>query len=392
VQQLTFDINVHNNGSVDLMNVAVSDPSLNCPALAALPTVLAAGASFTTVNCNKPTITSTYTNTITATGTALVTNTAEAQIVGTNTVVSESVTSSLDVEDVDTAVVKINPAGIAIDKQATVVDPNTVRYEITVTNTGNAPAIYLITDTLPSNLTNISCSPGTVASGELTHSLLLNASQSIAITCTADADVSLAISKTPDTQAINLGDDAIFNITITNTGAFPLRNVQVTDADALCGIPLSIASLSVGETADFQCNTIDVMSPFTNTITATADALIENTAQAQIAGVADSLVSDSADFTLSDLVTDTAVVKINPAGIDLDKTVEDLGNGTLKYTIGLTNTGDSSAQYLITDTFPTELTNINCSAGTLSGQMLTTAITLTGGESELIVCTVSTHW
>jgi hypothetical protein len=154
--------------------------------------------------------------------------------------------------------------------------------------------------------------------------------------------VSLTITKGND-QGIDLGDDAIFDISIENTGDFPLENVVVTDADALCGIPLSIASLSVGEKADFQCNTIDVMSPFTNTITATADALIENTAQAQIAGLADSLVSDSADWTLSDLVTDTATVTINPAGIDLDKTVEDLGNGTLKYTIDLSNTGDSQA-------------------------------------------------
>jgi uncharacterized repeat protein (TIGR01451 family) len=63
---------------------------------------------------------------------------------------------------------------------------------------------------------------------------------------------SIEIQKTPDEQAVQIGDSAHFTITVTNAGDVPLENVEVDDPRAP-GCDRTFPFLSVGATETYSC-------------------------------------------------------------------------------------------------------------------------------------------
>lgn len=74
---------------------------------------------------------------------------------------------------------------------------------------------------------------------------------------------SIDIQKTPDTQTIDEGLTATFQIAVSNTGNVPLTNITVTDA-ATPSCDKTFASLAVGATETYSCTTLALLASFTN--------------------------------------------------------------------------------------------------------------------------------
>ena len=83
-------------------------------------------------------------------------------------------------------------------------------------------------------------------------------------------DVDIAINKTPDVQAIQLGETANFTVTITNTGNVALGNIVVTDA-LVPDCNFTMTSLTPGSGSSQSCSKSNVTEGFTNTVVVNAD-------------------------------------------------------------------------------------------------------------------------
>ncbi|HEX9924870.1 MAG TPA: hypothetical protein VGD99_19595, partial [Anaerolineae bacterium] len=95
-------------------------------------------------------------------------------------------------------------------------------------------------------------------------------------TDTADVTVinpAIEVQKTPASQTIVSGEDAIFNITVENTGDVDLTDIDVDDAQCDSLIQdddgNGDAVLDVGESWTYTCTVDDVSADFTNSATAT---------------------------------------------------------------------------------------------------------------------------
>jgi len=333
---VTFDITVTNTGDVGLTDIEVTDTlAPNCDNTFAS---LAAGAG------------ETYTCTMTA-GAADFTNTAD---VTADDPLGNPVTAT-DTADVGV----VNPA-ITIEKspdsqQALAGD--TVSFDITVTNTGDVDlGDVTVTDALAPDCDATFASLGVGAGETYTCTMTAGAADftnradvtgddpmgnPVTGSDTADVDVvnpAITIDKTPDTQILLSGDDAVFTITVTNTGDVDITGVTVTDT-AAPDCDASFAALSVGDAESYSCTLAGVTADFTNTADVTGDDPLGNP------------VTDS----------DTADVDVIGPAITIDKTpdIQQAATGdTVTFDITVTNTGDVDLDnVVVTDGFAPDCDN-----------------------------------
>ena len=264
-----FTVTVTNTGDVELTNVRITDPE--CTDCEATFATLGVGAS----EQAQGTVTNVQADFI---NTATVAATAPG---GPDLIVSDA--ANVDV---------IRPA-ISISKTpdlSTILAGSDVTFTVTITNTGDVPLTNArITDP---NCTDCEATFATLGVGasEQTQGTVTNIQADLTNTATVTAtapagpdlqasddavvDVvhpAITISKTPDTQTINAGEDATFTIIVTNTGDVDLTNLLVTDP--LCpACDRVISSLAAGESVSYDGTTPAPADDFTNVAFVTATA------------------------------------------------------------------------------------------------------------------------
>jgi uncharacterized repeat protein (TIGR01451 family) len=138
----------------------------------------------------------------------------------------------------------------------------------------------------------------------------------------------ISVVKTPDEQVIRNNDSVSWTIQVINDGSSTLSNVNVTDAQApgcartSADIP-ALASMDPGDTVTYTCSRDANTASFTNVAVATGTPAVGGDVSAE----------DSAHVTV-----------INPA-ISISKTPHTQTvafAGTVTFTIGVKNTGDST--------------------------------------------------
>ncbi len=138
----------------------------------------------------------------------------------------------------------------------------------------------------------------------------------------------ISVVKTPDEQVIRNGDSVSWTIQVINDGSSTLTSVNVTDAQApgcartSADIP-ALASMDPGDTVTYTCSRDSNTASFTNIAVATGTPEVGDNVSAE----------DSAHVTV-----------INPA-ISISKTPHTQTvafAGTVTFTIGVKNTGDST--------------------------------------------------
>ena len=311
-----FTITITNTGGTTLTNLVVDDPLSTCT-----PTVigsLAAGAQ-TVVSCTTSGVTADFTNSVTVT--------------------ADSPAGVLTVSD--TADVVVLDSSILVTKSPAtqdVVSGGTATFTISVTNDGETDLTNVVIDdplascasttlaglVVGESVDVVCTTPNVTASYTNTVTVTADDPLLTEVTSTDSADVvvltpAFSVAKNPATQTVALNGDAIFTVTITNTGETVLTNLTITDSQATCDIT-SIASLGIGASQDATCTTTGVTADFTNIVDVTA----EDPLGAVLFG------SDSADVTV--LVPGVSITK-DPA---VQYVV--LG-GTATFNITVTNTG-----------------------------------------------------
>jgi uncharacterized repeat protein (TIGR01451 family) len=161
---------------------------------------------------------------------------------------------------------------------------------------------YACITTLDQDTTNIATVAGTDPLGRTLRN-----------TDTAFVDVihpDIAIAKLPDTQVVVSGTNAVFTITVTNTGDVTLDDVTVADVPApKCDADLG--SLDAQDSSTYTCTVAGVLADFTNSATVTGTPPVGDDVSA----------SDSADVTV--VYPDLSVTKaVNWNGVTPDGSQE----------------------------------------------------------------------
>jgi len=211
-----------------------------------------------------------------------------------NTINMVSVPPGGNVPDQDFVDILPNPS-IVIDKKATdgtdaqdVVSGGSAQFDITVTNNGNitltgisvtdpmAPACNItIAQLTPGASFNYACSdPG--VTDDYVNIAMVTATPANGDPQVNDSDptdinvlnpgidiVKRALDET-DSQTINPGEDAEFEIIVTNTGTTTLTNVTVSDALAP-GCNNNVGTMIPGQVITYTCSDTNVSGSYTNT-------------------------------------------------------------------------------------------------------------------------------
>lgn len=116
---------------------------------------------------------------------------------------------------------------------------------------------------------------------------VVSASDSASVVVTDPGEPGLAVSKVALTPTVEQGDDALFRITVTNTGAVPLADVELFDALAPA-CTRSVGALAPGASSVATCAAVwavDFEDDFTNTVEANAsyeDEVLEAISSASV--------------------------------------------------------------------------------------------------------------
>ena len=133
----------------------------------------------------------------------------------------------------------------------------------------------------------------------------------------------IKITKTANSQYIVVGSNAIFTITVTNNGDSPLSNITLSDAPCTNALP-PIGTLAAGaSSALISC-----------TVPAAATGTLTNTVNVSGTSQAGTTVTDQA--SASEIVINPSIKITKTAGSQFV-----LLNGTVTFTLTVTNTGDS---------------------------------------------------
>ncbi len=279
-QEATFEIVVTNTGEVDLENVLVTDPLL--PECDMEIGFLAVGESVSYF-CVDPNV--------------------QANYVNLATVVADPTNGDPQVSDEDDSEVDLtNPAVLIVKDDADNTDDTqlveiggTATFTITVVNKGNvdlenvqvsdpaSPDCDTTIDLIPvGESVSYTCTIDNVTSS------FINLAQVVAdpvgggdtVFDNDDSDVvvagtpAISISKTAfdgsDMQMLSQGEEAIFVITVSNTGDVDLTNVAVSDPQ-LSACDMMIGDLAVGEEFTYICSDPEVEASYTNVAIVTAD-------------------------------------------------------------------------------------------------------------------------
>ena len=286
----------------------------------------------------------------------------------TNTVIASGDSPNGPVEDTDTADVIVEAPGIEVQKgpeTQSVTVGGTANFNITVENIGNVALVdVLVTDPLctlvgPAGDTGndgdlavgeiwtFTCSTLNVQSGFVNTATATgtpptgpDVTDSDDATVTVDAP-SITVTKNPPTQSILVGDDAVFTITVDNSGDTNLFDVTIDDAQctSLVGPTGDDGDgvLEVAETWTFTCTVENVLVDFTNVVDVDASTCTPQGPQGECTFVED---SDTADV---DVQAPAITVTKNPP------TQQVVSGGTANFTIVVDNTGDVPLSKVLVD-------------------------------------------
>ncbi len=315
---VTFTITVANTGETDLTAVTVADALVPACDRVIGDLAIGAGSSYT---CDAIGVTADFTNVAT---------------------VSADDPLGNPVGDSDDADVDVVAPAITISKTPdlqTLLSGETATFTVTVTNSGDVDlADVVVSDPLApgcdasfavlaaGDVRTIGCSVTNVTA-DFTNVASVTADTPLGDTVTASDDAlvdvvnpGVDIQKTPDLQQVVTGGDAVFTITVRNTGDQDLTGLVVSDpnAPACDSGPFDLA---VGASTSYTCTEAAVGADFTNI--------------AFVTGV------DSLGNPVSD--SDDAAVDVIAPGIAVSKTPDlqtVVTGGTAAFTIAVTNTGD----------------------------------------------------
>ncbi|HET7063447.1 MAG TPA: DUF11 domain-containing protein [Rudaea sp.] len=390
---ITFTLTMSNSGPDAATNVAVTD-------------LLPAGLTFVSANPSQGsydsltgvwtigTITTSVPQTLTVqarvvsaaaqTNTATITHADQFDPVTTNNSASATETPQ--------------QADLAVSKTVSNATPNvgdTITFTVTVTDNGPDSATNVtVSDVLPAGLTFVSATPsqGTYASATgvwtigtittavpqtltiqaqvvssasqtntatITHSDQFDpdtANNSASVTVTAASQPSdLAVTKSVNNPAPNVGDTVTFTVTVTNNG--PTAATNVTLADLLpAGLTFVSATPSQGTYA--SATGVWTIGSIANSGSATVAlnaTVVSPTAQTNTAAITHgdqsdpNLANNSASATVTPLQADLAIAKT------VDNPAPGVGN-TVTFTVTLSNIGpDSATNVIVTDLLPAGL-------------------------------------
>ncbi len=328
-----FEVTITNTGDVDLENIVVSDPATqDCDNV--IPS-LAVGAS-TTYSCMLNNVTGAFIN---------VANVTANPVGGGDPVLATD----------DTEILLTNP-GIQIVKAALdgtdtqAVSPGgTATFEITVTNTGDVDLENIAVSDLNSPVCNnnilalavgesfvYTCDFNTVTTGFMNNAIVtadpvggggvVTDNDFSEVTLLAPAVViDKNAANGTNTQHVNMGGTAGFEITVTNTGDVALENVAVSDPQ-LPDCDTVIAVLNIGESVSYNCEQLDVQGAFINTASVTADPVGGGNPVGDIDNT--NVLLNMPEITVEKTATDGNEIQlVNP-------------NGTAYFNIMITNSGD----------------------------------------------------
>ena len=376
-EQIVYNIHVVNDGNLTVTNVKVSDPNADNFGEKAIES-LAPGASedfeATHTVTEADVLAGTVTNVATAKGTSPDPNAPEVPVTpGTKD-------EPTDTPNAHITIVKHAEQNGSGEAGAFKLG-ETIEYTITVTNTGNltatdvkvsdtnadnfgekaieslAPgasetftATHMVTeaDVLAGTVTNVATAKGTspdptnpeapVTPGEDTKTVdPVNTTLTVAKQAAAPANG----------EAYQLGEEAIYKITVTNNGNVAYSNVKV--ADAQTGLNEVIGTLAVGETKTYEAKHViteqDIVAgTYVNTATAKADPIVDGN------GTSHTPQGEATETIGAN--TDKPIVP-GSANLTVEKVVTNEGTGeagafklgdTIEYKITVTNNGTLTAK------------------------------------------------
>ncbi len=340
---VSFEITVVNSGDVDLEDVVVSDPM--APSCDQEIGFLAVGESFS-YTCEDTEVTEGYVNIVEVT----------ADPVNGGQTVADEDPSTVDLTNPSLVIIKedadntddlqtIGPGGSATFS-ITVVNNGNVDLEDVVVSDAATPAcdqyigflavgeVYSYTCTIDNvvqsfiNIATVTAIPtgggATVADDDPSEVLVVGTSSML---------VSKQATDGSDLQIINPGQDASFEISITNTGDVDLENIVVNDAQ-LPACDNEIAYLAVGETLTFTCVDPNVQDSYTNLISVVADP---------VNGDPSIIATDDSEVAVSN--PSVLLIKDDADNGDDMQTVEIGGSAT--FTITVVNKGNVDLENII---------------------------------------------
>jgi uncharacterized repeat protein (TIGR01451 family) len=414
-QNVTYTVQVTNNGPAAAANVQVSDPQP-----ANLTFVSNSGACTSAYPCNLGTLNNGQTVTITSTYSTSpsfsgnVTNTATVSSTTPdpdNSNNSASATTNVGAQS-DLSISKSGPPSVAPGQNIT--------YTITFKNNGPSPATNtIVSDPTPVGIAFVSnsgacttpfpCNVGTLSAGQtasITSTYTVPATYTgatVTNTATISSDVNdptptnnsssatTAVAQQADVSIVKTGPPSaapgspvVYTITVSNLGPSAAANVQVSDPTPA---GLTFVSNSGACTSTFPCNLGTLNAGQSAAITTTfnvpsnyAGTTITNTANVTTAANDPNSGNDSSSVTTP--VTgqaDVGITKMGPATTTPGSNVV--------YTVTVTNNGPlSAANVFVNDPTPTGL-NFVSNSGACSGPYPCALGTLNPSQSVTITTT-----
>jgi uncharacterized repeat protein (TIGR01451 family) len=294
----------------------------------------------------------------------------------------------------DSADVTVLTPGVGIAKTPNlqqVPTDGTVTFTITVTNTGETALTDVeVTDSLAPDCDRLfaalpllgvetyTCTLSNVAA-DFTNVAVVDALDPLGNPLTQASDdavvdviaPAITIAKTPDLQAIPLGDPVTFTIEVANTGDVDLTDVTVTDPLA-SDCDRLIGDLAAGDSTSYTCVLDPVTASFVNTATVVADApagpQVTDTDSASVTVLVPGLTLTKdpsfqtlvlgSDVTFTITVTNTGQVALVDVDV-ADPLAPDCARADLALAVGATRTWTCA---LVGPT--TDFTNIATATGT----------------------------